>query len=55
VTSNIATTGLRSCTNQPERWVYRVGAVAELIVFDAALGSTERQAVRDYLNDKWGL
>lgn len=31
------------------------GHVGEVLVFDAALGVADRQAVEDYLSDKWGV
>jgi hypothetical protein len=31
------------------------GQVAEIIIYDTALGTTDREAVEDYLADKWGL
>jgi hypothetical protein len=32
-----------------------IGDIGEILVYDSALGATDRDAVEAYLADKWGL
>jgi hypothetical protein len=34
---------------------FLTGDIAEMVIYKRALSSTERDQVRDYLNDKWAV
>jgi hypothetical protein len=51
--SSGSTTGLRLA--ERNLFAYSNNRYAEVVVYDTALGTTDREAVEDYLADKWGL
>lgn len=51
-TSSTFTSGLYYGLARNNHWQ---GDMAEVLIYDAALGSTEREAAESYLADKWGI